>query len=196
MAAYIFDNILRRADRQGIVPNETKKAREWFRQSASKTRVTSKGLMEKNATAQVSRPTIGKMYSFFYDPKHKKTLPYYDRFPLVFPFDSAPKGFYGLNMHYLPPRLRAKLMDSLYNIVSDDKFNERTRLDLSYEILEGSARFKWFKPCVKRYLNSHVRSKFLRISPKEWDIALFLPTARWQKATEDQVWRDSRRMLR
>ena len=85
MASYIFDTILRKADRQGIIPNETRKSRDWFRSTASKTTVTSKGLIEKNQSHLVGRPMIGKMYSFFYDPKWKKKLPYYDRFPLIFP---------------------------------------------------------------------------------------------------------------
>ena len=53
-------------------------------------------------------PFFGRLNMFFYDPKFKKTLPYYDRFPLVFPFkrgftrQRAIEGgsFLGLNLHY------------------------------------------------------------------------------------------------
>ena len=56
---------------------------------------------------------LGNMYFFFYNPKHKKTLPWYDTFPLVFPIKSFSDGFLGLNMHYLAPKDRAILMDQL-----------------------------------------------------------------------------------
>jgi len=126
------------------------------------------------------------------DPKMKKELPYYDRFPLVFPIEKAPNGFLGINMHYLPYILRAKLMDALYQLSTNDKFDATTRLDLSYQILKGASRFKPFKPTVKRYLTSHIRSRFLYIQPNEWDIALFLPVERFQKASKQQVFKDSK----
>ena len=34
------------------------------------------------------RPSLGRLNMFFYDPKYKKTLPYYDTFPLVLPIES------------------------------------------------------------------------------------------------------------
>ena len=35
------------------------------------------------------RPKYGIMNLFGYDPKHKATLPYYDKFPLIMPLESA-----------------------------------------------------------------------------------------------------------
>jgi hypothetical protein len=63
---------------------------------------------------------------------------------------------------------------------------------LSYKILGGASRFSYFKPCVKKYLFSHVGSSFMYIAPDEWDVALMLPTERFAKATNSQVWADSR----
>lgn len=133
----------------------------------------------------------GKMYSFFYDPKHKKTLPYYDTFPIIFLMDIADKGFYGMNLHYLPPVLRAKMMDALYPYVSNKKFDERTRMKLSYEAMKTASKFKLFQPTIKRYLTSHVKSTFLEIPADKWEIAAFLPTARFKKASNKKVWGDS-----
>ena len=48
-----------------------------------------------------SSTVIGKMYFFFYDPKHKDKLPIYDKFPLFFPIEIYPDGFLGLKLHYL-----------------------------------------------------------------------------------------------
>ena len=151
----------------------------------------------KNSTATLTREgQIGQMMLFEYDPKHKDTLPYYDRFPLIFPINIAKGGFLGMNMHYLPPRLRAQLMDALYDAANNERFDEKTRLDISYRILSQSSKYRLFKPTVKRYLTKHVRSRFVRINASEWDIALFLPLQSFQKGSVQKVYADSRKIIR
>ena len=143
------------------------------------------------------------MYHFFYDPKTKDDLPYYDRFPLVFPFKRGfvrqraieSGSFLGINLHYLPPQLRARLMDGLYTISTDKTFDENTRIRLSYNILNKASKFRFFKPCVKRYLVNRVRSRFVKINADQWDTALFLPTERFVKKSKSYVQRQSRKML-
>ena len=49
---------------------------------------------------------IGNLYLFLYDPKTKNQLPYYDTFPLVYPYRKAEGGFVGYNLHYLPPHVK------------------------------------------------------------------------------------------
>lgn len=191
--ASIFDDILLRGVRSGQIPARNKVAREWFRNVAadvSSGRVTS-GKMLGESNRLVDGPSIGSMYHFQYDPKHKKTLPYYDRFPLIFMVGGAPGGFYGLNLHYLAPTLRAKLMDQLYTLSTDRKYDEGTRIAMSYNLLSKASRFKYFKPTFKHYLSNHVKSRFIYITPSEWDIALMLPTQRFQKANVGKVYSDS-----
>ena len=48
---------------------------------------------------RAATPYYGKMNMFFYDPKHKKKLPYYDTFPLVLPIERYNDGFLGINFH-------------------------------------------------------------------------------------------------
>ena len=139
---------------------------------------------------------IGRMYHFKYNPKWKEVLPYWDMFPLIIPVDVYADGFSGLNLHYLPPRLRAKLFDQLSSIVSDKNLNERAKFRISYNLLNGVRKYKLFKPTFKRYLYTQVRSRFLLMPPAEWQIALFLPTQRFQKAKSAKVWQESKRMAR
>jgi hypothetical protein len=113
-------------------------------------------------------------------------------FPLVFVIGPKPGGFLGMNLHYLPPVLRAKLMDQLYGITNNRKFNDSTKLVVSYELLSNASRFRYFEPCVKHYLLDHVQSKFLKIQPEFWDVALMLPTEKFVKADVDTVWNKSR----
>jgi hypothetical protein len=133
----------------------------------------------------------GGLYMFFYDPKHKKTLPYYDKFPMVFPFRKLPDGFIGLNMHYLPYRQRFDLLAALQKNFMNKFITERTRMKISWELIQGMSRHKLAEPCVKRYLSNHVRSEFGRVPATQWVSALMMPVARFQKQSESVVWRDS-----
>jgi hypothetical protein len=121
------------------------------------------------------------MYFFAYDPKMKKTLPMYDRFPLVFPIEPYNDGFLGLNLHYLSPGERAWLLNKLKDFRNNNKFNATTRLKLSYDLLASTKKLASVsRPCVKRYLFSHVRSKFIEMTPEEWDKAIGLPVAQFE----------------
>ena len=193
--AIVFDDLLAKGVRAGEIPARTDSARDWYRDRARTTRVTPDRLIRSDRERLTSRVMIGRMYHFFYDPKHKKTLPYYDRFPLIFPFKRVRGGFLGINLHYLPLRLRAKLMDELYTLSRDNRYDENTRLRISYNILNGAAKYKYFKPCVKHYLTPHVKSRFLEVYAAEWDIALFLPTERFVGANKRAVHADSRKMI-
>lgn len=192
----IFDNIITQGVRAGQIPARTQQAREWYRSAArSVGAVNENQLLKSDASRMVKQVNFGSMYLFQYDPKHKDTLPYYDILPLIFPFESAAGGFYGLNVHYLPVQLRAKLMDALYATANNARYDEKTKLKINYSILKSSANLNYFKPCVKHYLNNHVKSQFMYVFPSEWDIALFLPLARFKKATAAQVQAESRRMI-
>ena len=106
--------------RQGQIPARTQAARDWYRNKARGVRSAAaypSNLLSDMETKK--RVRIGRMYHFKYDPKGAKTLPYYDAFPLIFMVGPAPGGFYGINLHYLPPQLRARLMDSLYDITNN-----------------------------------------------------------------------------
>jgi hypothetical protein len=104
-------------------------------------------------------------------------------------------SFLGLNLHYLPLPLRAKLMDALYSVASSKTIDEKTKLNISYNILNQAARYRFFKPCIKRYLISHVQSRFFYIEPTEWDMALFLPLDRFAGASKTAVYKDSRNRI-
>jgi hypothetical protein len=200
MAAYVFDSILQKAASQGITPSTKRAARAWFRNQAKTMTTTPNRLIRSNSQRLTNKPLLGRMYLFQYDPKGKKTLPYYDKFPLIFPIASsrtsgvAANGgsFLGINLHYLPLPLRAKLMDALYATASTQNLDETTRLKISYNILQQASKYRFFKPCIKRYLISHVKSQFFYIEPTEWEMALFLPIDRFVGANKSRIYRDSR----
>ena len=194
----IFDNILIQGARQGIIPARTVAAREWYRSAAGKlmSNITP-GVFEKRTdeARKVSSMEFGYMYAFKYDPKTKNDLPYYDTFPLIFPVRMDSDGFLGINFHYLPPVLRAKLMNALYSTLTNKKYDDTTKLKISYSILHSAYKYRFFKPMLKKYLRSHVRSQFLEVQVNEWDIAIFLPTESFRKADTGRVWEESRKKI-
>lgn len=182
------------------MPSRNSTARVWYREKAKEVGKVNETSFFRSTDRDRFRNTgqfqIGSMYMFYYDPKHKDTLPYYDRVPLIFPINRAQGGFLGINFHYLPFKMRAKLMDALYDTASNDRYDETTKLSINYRILNASSQYKEFRPAVKHYLFEQVRSKLLYVNPSEWDIALFLNIARFEGATQTQVWEDSRKIIR
>ena len=167
-------------------------AGDWFRekvkqaQASGKLRVVTPNQLLRRQ--EEGGAVLGKMMFYKYDPKFAKKLPYWDMFPLVFPFEKVKGGFYGINLHYLPPRERAILMDQLNRYATNKKYDESTRLRLNYNLLKGFGRAI---PCVKRYLTDNIKSRSVRINADEWEIAIFLPVERFQKQSKGVVWRDS-----
>ena len=137
-------------------------------------------------------PFFGRLNMFFYDPKLKKTLPYYDTFPLVLPLENYPDGFLGINFHYLPMSLRLQLLDRVVDYSNNTKFDESTRLAVDYSKLK---KINLIKPALKRYLAGRVKTQFRRIDADEFTVAVLLPVARFKKATASEVYADSRRMI-
>ena len=151
-----------------------KAAVEWWIKKAKTARGFRRNLLA-NADRARSSTVIGKMFFFEYDPKHKRTLPIYDRFPLVFPIERYSDGFLGLNLHYLDVGTRRSVLGELMMYASNKRMDEYTKLKLSYELLTKTRLINYVSPCIKRYLTGHVRSDFIEITANEWDKVIELP---------------------
>lgn len=152
---------------------------DWFRDKAYSATGYRRNILGKNERAR-DAVTIGKMYFFAYDPKLKGILPVYDKFPLVFPIEGYNDGFLGLNLHYLNVDERSMLLENLKKYATDDRMNKNTRLQLSYSLLNSTKRLASpARPCIKRYLLSQLRSRFIEITSNEWDKAILLPVAQF-----------------
>ena len=191
----LFQKLELAAFRKGITPR-TAESRAWFQKQAGYLgKINNNALLKEPALKTESEQIPGGMFMYFYDPKTKATLPYYDKFPLTIIVGPAAGGFTGLNLHYLPMQLRAKLLDALMDITSDKKYDDNTKFNLSYNMLKRASSMRYFKPCFKRYLTANVKSRFARVPASEWEIATFLPTASFEKPSKTAVWADSRGMI-
>ena len=176
--------------------DSVRKSSAWFDQQAKlmqKQGITPKKVIKGEHLSNSLRP--GNLYMFFYDPKTKESLPYYDRFPLVFPYEKTADGFMGLNMHYLPYALRVRLLDKLLQFRTNTRMDETTRLKYSWAMIGGVTKFKPAQACIKRYLFNHVQSSFKQVMPQDWATAMMLPVEVFVGASKQRVWQDSKRLI-
>ena len=203
MAEESYLQSLKTAIATGDVAAKARMAATWFRSIVERAKIALaretvfQTVITEAAQAGglTSKMWLGKMYFFVYNPKHKMTLPYYDMFPLVLPVERYSDGFLGINFHYLHPKDRAILMDQLKAYANNKRYDETTKLKLSYQMLAGFSKIKRARPTIHRYLNNKVNSKFVRINADEWEVALFLPVERFKKASKQKVWTDSKGMF-
>lgn len=173
-----------------------KQSQAWFQQQAlliKRQNVTPKNVLKGQHMTGTIRP--GNLYMFLYDAKHKDTLPYWDMFPLVFPYEKTKDGFMGLNMHYLPYQLRVQLLDRLMQFSNNRRMDESTRLKYSWSLIGGVSKFRAAGPCIKHYLDAHVKSAFKQIPAQDWATAMMLPVESFVGASKQKVWQDSKKAI-
>jgi len=188
--AYLLDRIKASLAKEGIKPR-TNAARAWIRSKVKD--LNSKTALMRAQERLRTNTIIGKMYFFYYDPKTKDSLPYYDRFPLVIPIEQYSDGFLGLNLHYIHPKQRVILLDKLSDTLSNKRFDERTKLRVNYQFLKAASTAFEAMPCIKRYLFTNIDSRFLEVSADEWDIAVMLPMETFVGASSGKVYAESRK---
>lgn len=131
----------------------------------------------------VSKPKTGHIYTYVYDAKHKDTLPYWDKFPLVIYLgDGTTKNgsylWYGLNLHYIPPKARQTFLEELLkNYSSTSVISNNTKLKINWSKVKG---FKGTDLMIKSYLPGHVKGAVIEIKPADWANVVLMPTQSFQ----------------
>jgi hypothetical protein len=163
-----------------------KNSKAWFTSEAKRLAGSREG---KITSSTVSHPVPGEMYMYYYDAKHKDTLPYWDKFPLVFPFRMLPDGFIGINLHYLHYKQRILLLDALQEIASSPRKSTSMKLSISYDILRQVAKNKKFEKCIHRYLYDHFRTPIKKIHSDNWLKASLIPNEMFVGETKEYIWK-------
>ena len=185
MATNVFSKLKTQA-------GDVERSSQWYQTQIRKLgRINTTQLMREGKLVNQIIP--GEMYLFAYDPKLKDKLPFYDMFPLVLPFRKIGGGFVGLNLHYLPYLMRFRILGFLSDYTNNEKMDETTRLSFSWRILEGASRLSPARACVRKYLSEHVQTRFLRIPFPDWVVASQLPVEKFEGASKDEVWRETRK---
>ena len=203
MAENIFNKIQELRSVAGI-PQRGRVAQDWFRQTVRRL-FGERAIQGREELVQAEDVTTrtpqniqrtGRMFMFVYDPKLKKTLPFYDRFPMIFVLELRNDGFLGLNLHYLPIKLRAMLFNQLTVLLNTKNLNENTRLRLSYQIIKNATKFHNALPLIREYKAKYIRSRMLEVHPRDWEIALFLPAEQFRKKGKQTIWGITRKEIR
>lgn len=189
--ASLFDKLESEAFRKGIQAR-SKEAETWFAKNVKKLGKLGPNVLKDDRLTK-TKIKSGDMVMYTYNPKHKQTLPYYDTFPLAIVVGKVKGGFTALNLHYLPPKVRAIFLDNLNDVANNQKFDDSTKFKLTYKILQATSKYKYFAPCFKHYLTPNVTSNVMKVNASEWNIAIFLQTASFRKKSTRVVWGDSRR---
>jgi len=188
MATDIFKNIR-------IKKGDAEKSYQWFQnQVKNLTNNTNSESLMKNTKQLETNIIPGNMYLFYYDPKFKDSLPYYDKFPLALPFRTVKNGFYGINLHYMPYMIRFRLLEKLTEYTTDNNLNDDTRIKISWNLLLTFSRYAPIQGSVKHYLLNHVKSRFLKINYPDWLTASQLPIEQFEGANKSFVWKEARKI--
>ena len=184
------------AIRSGTVGKEVQRSARWFQDKIKglkgevKNRFSSTNAAKfyREAETKVNpnvlkrRVELGDLFCYYYNPKYKTTLPYYDMFPMIMLIGAEKDTFLGINFHYLRPKWRAVLLDR----VSAKIGNGLPRWSKLRQIRQ-------IAPTIKRYRFDHIMRRVIPIEENEQEIAIFLPTERFRKSAKAKVWAESER---
>ena len=130
--ASVFDTIKRNA-------GDLDRSNSWYRSQVNRiaSGTTAQQLFRQGKLAR--RPSVGRLNLFGYNPKLRKTLPYYDVFPLILPLEAFSGGFIGMNFHYLPPLLRMRLLERMQATATDRDFDKDTKFIIHGANIDGGS---------------------------------------------------------
>jgi len=184
------------AVRTGTIGAETRRSAQWFRDkikgikgdlrnrfsSTNAAKFYREAEDKVNPNVMKRRANLGDIFCYYYNPKYRNELPYYDMFPMIMLIGTDQDTFTGLNFHYLPPKFRAILLDRVNAKVGRGIINWKK-----------ISKIPQVAPTIKRYRFDHIMRKVVPIEENEQEIAIFLPLERFRKASKSSVWADSRR---
>lgn len=164
------------------------KSTRWFREKIKQT-VRGKS---------VTQFKPGAIYTYVYDAKHKDTLPYWDKFPLIVSLGTSTtkngiKLMHGLNLHYVPPRARQEFLEALLiHATTKKNITNTTRLKINWDMVKS---MKGSRQMIKAYLPQNIKGAVIEISPVDWVNVIYLPTnqfmSKGKRYSANKVWRNA-----
>ena len=154
--------------RDSVVKNQ-QKSNEWF----------SKIIKQNVYGYKPNKLTIGKIYTYIYDAKHKATLPYWDVYPLIIYLGESIKHrglMLGLNLHYIPPKARQEFLEELLKYASTDRITNKTALKINWGMVKS---MKGADLMVKSYIPNRIKGGMIEVKPHDWSNVVYLPTQKF-----------------
>ena len=184
------------AIKTGTVGQEVRRSAQWFQDKIKGLKgglrnqfsSTNAAKFYREAETKVNpnllkrRAELGDLFCYYYNPKYRATLPYYDMFPMIMLIGAEKETFLGINFHYLRPKWRAILLDRV-----------SAKLGSGLPRWSKLRQIRQIAPTIKRYRFDHIMRRVVPIEENEQEIAIFLPTERFKKSAKAKVWADSER---
>ena len=184
------------AIKTGTVGQEVRRSAQWFQDkikglkgglrnqfsSTNAAKFYREAETKVNPTVLKRRAELGDLFCYYYNPKYRATLPYYDMFPMIMLLSAEKDTFLGINFHYLRPKWRAVLLDRV-----------SAKLGSGLPRWSKLRQIRQIAPTIKRYRFDHIMRRVVPIEENEQEIAIFLPTERFKKSAKAKVWADSER---
>ena len=184
------------AIRSGTVGKEVQRSARWFQDKIKGLKGDLRNRFSSTNAAKFYREAdnkvekailkkrieLGDLFCYYYNPKYRATLPYYDMFPMIMLIGAEKETFLGINFHYLRPKWRAILLDRV-----------SAKLGSGLPRWSKLRQIRQIAPTIKRYRFDHIMRRVVPIEENEQEIAIFLPTERFRKAGKSKVWSESER---
>lgn len=143
-------------------------------------------LSNNNELRMPSRFLPGQMVFFKYKPQTDRFLgsnSAYDVFPLVVITEVYKDGFEGINLHFISRRWRRELFNAIEQFLPVRRMGDPslTRLGATYRRIKGPKKFKFFKPCYRRYVRGGFRRRPILIPSEFWDVLVDVDLALFVK---------------
>ena len=171
------------------IPSDIKSSLDWFLTKVSGMEKDGSKVLRSYRDEVVTKIKLGDMYLYKYLPEHRKTLPYYDIYPMIIALDYKKDGFLGINLHYVPPKYRVVLLNNLQNTIKT--VAGRDIFKIKYPIIAASKKYAYAMPCLKHYKYKQLKSMVRRIPHEEWSLASILPIEKFKKKSKQTVWKES-----
>ena len=186
-----------------ITPDQPKELKELLEETVAGLGGTDQSYIQLlkylNNIGELKTPTrlmVGQIIFFKYKPTDERFLnssKAYDVFPLVIVTKVRKDGFEGLNLHYISQKWRRQLFDAIETSMPMRKSANKsmTRLGISYERLDGPRKFKFFRPCYRRYVVEGLRKRPIQIPMEFWDVLIDVDLALFVKGRKMAIRRSS-----
>lgn len=147
----------------------------------------------------------GRMFAFTYLPINHQTLEYWDATPLVISLGINDGKMMGINLHYLPPPIRADLLNKMLRTATGAKGLKMPpkgagMFRIDYEDLK-TMKFVAGLSCLRSYDLSRIIGRVAMIPSNEWANAAALPYSDFRtggagKANEKMIWIETMQNIR
>lgn len=160
--------------------NNQKSALQWLKESLRGINKTQKGkasdyteiLSDKDRN--LKRRLLGQVVLFRYKPSSQ--VKFFDRYPLVIITNITGSGFSGINLHYIPPMDRMRMILLMGSLLFNRKETDIQKIRVKVLSLLNKKIFaKYYGTVFNNYTTKNILGKPKITTPEEWTNFAFLP---------------------